>query len=38
MENIITKSFNQRGRNKPRIIQGGVFSKGLREELSFRDR
>ncbi|MPC30585.1 hypothetical protein E2C01_023851 [Portunus trituberculatus] len=40
MKNIITKNFNWRktGRDKPRIIQGGVVSKGLREEFSFRDR
>ncbi|MPC22018.1 hypothetical protein E2C01_015025 [Portunus trituberculatus] len=46
MENIITKNFNwheiargrRRGRDKRRIIQGGVVSKGLREEFSFRDR
>ncbi|MPC58369.1 hypothetical protein E2C01_052371 [Portunus trituberculatus] len=25
----------RRGRSKPRIIQGGVVSKGLREEFSF---
>lgn len=47
MKNIVTKNFNcrheivrgrRRGRDKPRIIQGGVVSKGLREEFSFRDR
>ncbi|MPC61286.1 hypothetical protein E2C01_055355 [Portunus trituberculatus] len=47
MENIITKNSDlrheivrgrMRERDKPRIIQDGVVSKGLREEFSFRDR
>ena len=47
MRNIITKDLNirhevftvwWRRRNKPRIIQCGVFSKSLSEEFSLRDR
>ncbi|MPC17239.1 hypothetical protein E2C01_010088 [Portunus trituberculatus] len=28
----------KRGKEKPKIIQSGVVSKGLRKEFSFRDR
>ena len=47
MENITEENFNQRHeivvgrrrrRNKPRIIQGRVFSTGLREKFIFRNR